>query len=135
MKEGTNMLNLGLIMGRLTTTPELKTTTGGKTVTSFNVAVDRGKDKPTDFIPCVAWENTAEFIAKYFSKGNLICLRGTLQSRQYKDKNGSTHNVLELIISEVSFTGEKTNTAPNNTSQNNDYDDCPLPTDDDLPFN
>ena len=101
------MINTVIIMGRLTTDPELKSTQNGKSVIQFTVAIDRNsKDKATDFISCVAWDKTAEFISKYFSKGRMIAVEGRLQSRTYDDKNGSKHYITEVIVSQASFTGE-----------------------------
>lgn len=105
------MLNKTIIMGRLTADPELKSTQSGTSVTQFTVAVDRGYVKPgeerqTDFISCVAWKQSAEFICKYFGKGRMIAIEGRLQSRTYDDKNGTKHYVTELIVEQASFTGE-----------------------------
>ena len=106
------MLNRVILMGRITHSPELKTISSGVSVVSFTVAVDRnytpkGQEKQTDFINCVAWRQTADFIAKYFGKGSLIAVEGTLQTRKYQDKNGVNHNVTEVIVDNASFTGEK----------------------------
>lgn len=105
------MLNKVILMGRITQELELKQTTNGTAVLSFNVAVDRnytkqGEEKQTDFITCVAWRQTAEFISKYFSKGRMIALEGNLRTRTYDDKNGSKHYVTEVYVDNVSFTGE-----------------------------
>ena len=85
------MINNVTIMGRLTAAPELKSTQSGKLVTSFAVAVERAykganEERQTDFIDCVAWSGTAEFISKYFHKGSLIAIVGRLQTRTYEDK-------------------------------------------------
>lgn len=87
------MLNIIAVMGRLARDPEMRQTTTGKRVCTFRIACDRGRkdangNSQTDWIPCTAWEKTAEFICKYFGKGALIAVDGRLQSRQYQDKNG-----------------------------------------------
>lgn len=106
-------LNKAIIAGRLTADPELKTTPSGLSVTSFTVAVDRrfGKEKQTDFINCVAWRSTAEFITKYFSKGNSICVCGSIQTRNYTDKNGNKRTAVEVVAEEATFCEGKKNTA------------------------
>lgn len=106
------MFNKAILMGRIAHNLELKTTPGGLSVLSFRIAVERayqaqGEERKTDFFNIVAWRSTAEFIAKYFSKGRMIFVEGELQTRQYVDKKGSTQNVVELVISSVHFTGEK----------------------------
>ena len=104
-------LNRVVLMGRITQELELKSTQSGKSVLSFTVAVEQsyakqGEEKKADFISCVAWGNTAEFISKYFSKGRMIALEGNLRTRTYEDKNGSKHYVTEVYVDSVSFTGE-----------------------------
>lgn len=100
-------LNKSIIMGRLTADVELRYTQTNKTVASFTVACDRGKDQPTDWIDCVAWEKTAEMVKKYFGKGRMIALEGRLQTRTWEDNNGSKHKATEIIVERVYFTGEK----------------------------
>lgn len=104
------MLNRSIIMGRITAPLEIRQTQSGLPVLQFTVAVDRahskGEEKQADFISCVAWRQTAEFIGKYFGKGRMIALEGHLQSRTYDDKNGSRHYITELIVDQASFTGE-----------------------------
>lgn len=106
-------LNKAIIAGRLTAAPELKTTPSGLSVTSFTVAVDRrfGKDKQTDFINCVAWRQTAEFISKYFDKGSAICITGSIQTRKYTDKNGNNRVAVEVLADEATFVESKKTTA------------------------
>lgn len=107
------MLNNVSLMGRLTTDPELKQTQSGVSVTSFSLAVERNfTDKQSgkreaDFINIIAWRGTADLICKYFSKGKLIALQGSFQSRNYKDKNGNKRTVIEVVAEQVFFTGEK----------------------------
>lgn len=102
------MLNHITIMGRLTRDPELRRTGSGTAVASFTVAVDRdaapkGQDKETDFIDCVAWRNTGEFVNNYFSKGRMIVVTGRLQIRAYKDKQGNNRRVAEVVAESVYF--------------------------------
>lgn len=102
------MLNSIIISGRLTKTPELRSTKDGTSVTTFTVAVDRDYDnKQTDFIDCVAWKQTAEFISRYFSKGQFITITGTLQSRKYTDKYDNKRTAWEIIVSRAYFCGSK----------------------------
>lgn len=106
------MLNSVIIMGRLVADPELKTTSSGINVTSFGVAVERsyarqGEDRQTDFINVVAWRQQADFVTKYFRKGQMIAIQGSLQSRSYEDKNGNRRNVLEVVADKISFCGSK----------------------------
>lgn len=106
------MLNIAAIMGRLTADPELKTTQSGVSVTSFRVAVERtyvpqGQERQTDFLTVVAWRGTAEFICKYFAKGDMIAVSGSIQTRNYEDRNGNKHTSVEIVASEASFCGGK----------------------------
>lgn len=105
------MLNKSIIQGRLTSDVELKQTPSGKSVCSFTVATERNytanNERITDFIPCVAWGNTAEFISKYFPKGAKIIVEGVLTSRKFSDKNGNNKTVIELLIEKAYFDGEK----------------------------
>lgn len=147
------MLNRIVLMGRLTAVPELKTTNTGKSVTSFRIAVDRnyvktGEDRKADFFNIVCWNNTAEFVCRYFTKGSLIALEGKLQSRTYQTNDGANRYVTEIVADTVSFTGERRekNNSTNNypapplpaqfeqlpMSAHNDFENMPL--DDDLPF-
>ena len=103
------MLNVAVVMGRLTAHPELRHTSSGLAVTSFTLAVDRGyvkqgQDRQTDWIDVVAWRQTAEFICKYFTKGQMMAVQGTLQTRNWEDKNGAKHKSTELLADQVSFT-------------------------------
>lgn len=102
------MLNHITIMGRLTRDPELRRTGSGVAVTSFTVAVDRdiapqGQDKETDFIDCVAWRNTGEFVNSYFTKGRMIVVDGRLQIRTWKDKDGNNRRTAEVVADHVYF--------------------------------
>ena len=111
------MLNMIAAIGRLTHTPELRTTTSGKEICSFDVACERSYSangqRETDFLPCVAWGKTAQFISQYFDKGSMIAVNGSLQTRKYQDKQGNNRTAYEIQVREVSFCGSK---APDNTS-------------------
>lgn len=115
------MLNRITIMGRLTANPELRRTGTGVAVTSFTLAVDRdyagkeGGEKETDFIDCVAWRNTGEFVDKYFSKGRVAVVSGRLQIRNYVDKDGNKRKAAEVIADSVYFGDSKSNSASSNT--------------------
>ncbi len=142
------MLNCVTLMGRLVADPELRTTTTGKSVASFCIAVDRsyqraGEQRQTDFINIVAWENSANFVCRYFAKGSMIAVQGQLQSRQYEDKTGAKRTAYEVVAREVSFCGSKAETgtvqnaapAAQPTYQNAVSSDFEEITDDeDLPF-
>lgn len=101
------MLNHIVIMGRLTRDPELRRTGSGKAVARFTVAVDRdfsqGDQKETDFIDCVAWQNTGEFVSKYFQKGSMIVVSGRLQIRSWTDKDGNKRRTAEVVADNVYF--------------------------------
>jgi len=99
------IMNKTIIMGRITRDIELKTTTNGKYVVAFAVAVKTG-DK-TEFIECVAWEKTAEFVSRYFAKGGMILVEGRLASREFIDKAEQKRKVWEVVVDKVYFTGEK----------------------------
>ena len=106
------MLNVVAIMGRLVADPELKTTQQGTSVCTFRIACDRnfarqGEQRQADFIDIVAWRAQAEFVCKYFQKGSLIAIEGSLQTRQYQDKNGNNRTAVEVVTSNVSFAGSK----------------------------
>ena len=132
------MINNVTLMGRLTAAPELKITQSGTNVTAFCIAVERrfqqkDGEKQSDFINCVAWRNTAEFITRYFSKGDMIAVTGEIQTRKYKDKDGNNRVAFEVIIDNVSFCGGKnggngSETAPkSNDNINANVDDEDLP--------
>ena len=114
-------INRVILMGRLTADPELLQTQSGAHVTKFSVAVNRpGKDKGTDFIRCVAFKNTAEFITKYFRKGNLIILYGNIHCDNYTDKDGNKRFSFEVTVNEASF-GESRKAADEYQQENGDY--------------
>ena len=141
------MFNLVVLTGRLTADPELKTTPNGTSVTSFSIAVDRryrsGEERQTDFINIVAWRTSAEFICKYFKKGSLIGIEGSIQTRRYQDKNGNNRTAFEVVANNVQFVESKRDgSAPAMTGEPasfsnadvNDFADLGDATDDDLPF-
>lgn len=106
------MLNIVALMGRLVYDPELKTTQNGTNVCRFRIAVDRsfarqGEERKADFIDVTAWRQTAEFVSKYFQKGSMIAIEGSLQTRQYQDKNGNNRTAAEVLASQVRFCGGK----------------------------
>ena len=106
------MINNVTLMGRLCTDVELRTTTNGKSVANFRIAVDRsfvkqGEERQADFITIVVWGNTADFVSKWFSKGDMIALCGEIQTRSYEDKNGNKRTAFEVVAKEVSFCGGK----------------------------
>ena len=101
------MNNISLV-GRITVEPELKQTQNGISVTSFSIAVDRpGSQDTTDFIPVVAWRQTAEFVCKYFRKGQRIGLTGKLTSRKYEDRDGNKRTAYEVVADRVEFVESK----------------------------
>lgn len=115
------MLNSVHLMGRITAPLELKITQTGLSVLSFSIAVERNikgqnGEKQTDFINIVAWRQTAEFVANYFDKGSMICIEGSIQTRQYTAQDGSKRSVTEVLAERVHFTGESKKAA---TGQNN----------------
>ena len=105
------MFNLVVLTGRLTADPELKTTPNGISVCTFGIAVDRaykkGEEKQTDFLNVVCWRSTAEFVSKYFSKGNLIGIEGSIQTRKFTDKNGNNRTAFEIVANNVHFVESK----------------------------
>jgi len=123
------MLNHIVIMGRLTRDPELRTTQSGVSVTSFTVAVDRdfggrdGGERQTDFVDCVAWRSTGEFVSKYFHKGSMIVVSGRLQSRKWQDREGNNRVSWEINADNVYF-GESRRESDSNRADsysNNTY--------------
>ena len=107
------MLNHLTIMGRLAANPELRRTNSGKAVCSFTIACDKpGKDNGASFIPCVAWEKTAEFVNNYFLKGSPIAVEGRVESRQYETKDNQKRTVVELVVSQAHFCGKKEEPVP-----------------------
>ena len=141
------MLNCAIIMGRLTADPELRTTASGLSVTTFSVAIDRGyakagEERQTDFINVGAWRQTAEFVSKYFQKGSMIAVQGSIQTRSYEDKNGNKRTATEVVANNVSFCGSKAESgttaraggAPAAYQSAGSEDFSELAGEDDLPF-
>lgn len=142
------MLNTVILMGRLTSDPELKKTPSGVSVSSFTVAVQRSyvaksEERQSDFIKCVAWRNTADFIYKYFRKGQMIAVQGSIQTRSYQDKNGNKRKAVEVLADKADFCGDKPNngandakmryaSAPAASDTENDFSE--ISDDGDLPF-
>ena len=105
-------MNKSIIIGRLTREPELRTTASGAFVCSFSLAVNRrfknaNGDYDTDFIPCVAWQQQADFLCRYFHKGSPVGIVGSIQTRNYDDKDGKKVFVAEVAVDEVHFVGSK----------------------------
>lgn len=139
------MLNLVVLTGRLTTDPEIKfTQQNSVAVTSFTIAVQRkysaGQEKATDFINIVAWRNTAEFICKYFKKGKMIAIEGSIQVRNYEDNEGNKRKAFEIVASAVDFVGNKDDDGQSDNSQEvkvprqKKFEDYRNVNDGDLPF-
>ena len=143
------MLNCAVIMGRLTADPELRQTPSGVSVTRFTVAVDRGyvkagEERKADFINVVAWRQTAEFVSRYFQKGSMIAVQGSIQTRSYEDNSGNKRTAFEVLAREVSFCGSKAETGTTapvspaapapayQTAVPSDFEE--ITDDDDLPF-
>lgn len=137
-------MNLAVLMGRLTADPELRHTANNIPVTSFTLAIDRrfktGEERQTDFINIVAWRQTAEFVSKYFSKGQLVAVEGTIQTRRYQDKDGNNRTAFEVVANNVHFAerkdaGQRSNSEPAPSFANADNNDfSEIAGDDDLPF-
>lgn len=113
-------MNIAVLIGRLTANPELKTTPNGVSVTSFSIAVERrykqGEERQADFINIVAWRSSAEFICKYFKKGSMIGIEGSIQTRKYQDRDGNNRTAFEVVANNVQFVEFKK--ADNNSDNN-----------------
>lgn len=125
------MLNHITIMGRLTRDPELRRTGSGVAVASFTLAVDRdfsgrdGGEKEVDFIDCVAWRHTGEFVSKYFVRGQMAVASGRLQIRRWNDKDGNKRRTAEVVAESVYFAGSKPD--GNSNHGGNSYGSSPAP--------
>lgn len=149
------MLNVAVLMGRLVSDPELRHTANDISVTSFTLAVERsyvksGTERQADFIDVVAWRSTADFVCKYFRKGQLVAVEGSIQTRTYTDKDGNKRKAVEVVADNVHFAEPKRDSgaAPSNYHARNDGAEQPvpayvsgdtgdfeeIPSDDDLPF-
>ena len=126
------MINKAILMGRLTRDPELRHTGTGTAVCSFSIAIDNGygENRQTDFINCVAWNKTAEFVSNYFSKGKMIIVIGRISTRSWEGQDGKRNYATEVVASEVSFGESK---SENSSAAKDDF--TPLDViDDDLPW-
>lgn len=143
------MLNKAILMGRLVADPELRRTPNNNSVTSFTLAVNRsfvrqGEQPQTDFIDVVAWGKTAEFVSRYFVKGQLVAVAGRIQTRTWEDKQGNKRKSVEVVAEEVHFAEPKRDSQPRNEMPHGGFDPmaglggnafAALPGDDnDLPF-
>lgn len=141
------MLNVSILQGRLCADPELKHTQNNVAVVSFTVAVERsyvksGEERQADFIDVVCWRNTAEFVCKYFRKGQMIALQGSIQTRTYTDKDGNKRKAVEVVADNVHFADSKRSTdeaqsaqpQPCSNSKQANYSEIDIDNDDDLPF-
>lgn len=138
------MFNLVVLTGRLTADPELKYTQNNVPVCSFSIAVNRrykaGEEQEADFINITAWRSTAEFVSKYFSKGSMIGIEGSIQTRRYQDKDGNNRTAFEVVANNVQFVEAKrdgaasTNEAPPSFSNADTNDFAEISADDDFPF-
>lgn len=140
-------MNKIILIGRLCADPELRTTQSGVENCSFTVAVDRKfankqtGERETDFISCIAWRQTASFIARYFIKGKMIVVEGSLRTGSYTDKNHSdvTHYTTDVLVDNVEFAGDKGGTAPSEAvakteTADNSLDDYEVISDGAVPF-
>ena len=121
------MLNCAVVMGRLVADPEVRQTPSGVSVCRFTVAVDRsyvkqGEQRQADFIDILAWRQTAEFVGKYFQKGSMIAVQGSIQTGSY-EKDGIKRRTFEIVADNVSFCGSKSESG--NTAPRNDFDSAP----------
>lgn len=140
------MFNLVVLTGRLTADPELKTTPNGVSVTTFSIAVSRryraGEETQADFINIVAWRQTAEFITKYFKKGSMIGIEGSIQTRRYTDKDGKNRTAFEVIANNAQFVESKRDSATGSADMpasfsnatGTEFTEIASDVDDDLPF-
>ena len=122
------MLNSVCLMGRLTADPELKSTQSGVSVCNFRIAVDRtytpkGQEKQTDFINIVPWRSTAEFVSRYFRKGQLVAVQGSIQTSQYTDRDGNKRTAFDVVADNVFFAEKKAESGE--TKQGAGYDHSP----------
>lgn len=133
-------INCAILIGRMTADPELKQTPSGVSVTSFSIAVNRrytkGEEQQADFINIVAWRNTAEFITKYFKKGNAIFIKGSIQTRSWTDQNGNKHYTTEVIADEAQFVETKKGQSEEQATpyNANEAEFVEMTADSDLPF-
>lgn len=144
------MINSVVLMGRLTFDPELRTTPSGVSVVQFQIAVDRnfqrqGEERKADFIDVTAWRQTAEFISRYFRKGSMIAVEGSIQTDNFTDNSGNKRKSVRVVANNVSFCGSKAESAVNTnpaysqpapsyaSADNSDFEEI-VDDDEDLPF-
>ena len=125
------MINNVVLMGRICHDLELKATPSGISVMRLSIAVDRGykkqdEERKTDFIDVVLWRNTAEFVARYFKKGQMIAITGAIQTENYTDKNGNKRKSVEVVANAVSFCGDKAESSQKPANINIDFDDIEI---------
>ena len=130
------MLNQAVLMGRLTAEPELKHTQSGVAVVRFTLAVDRsyakqGEERQTDFINITAWRQTADFVSRYFRKGQLVAVQGTIQTGSYTDRDGNRRNTFEVLADQVHFAERKQGGATPNVNPSDDFEELD---EGDMPF-
>lgn len=134
------MLNKVIVMGRLTRDPELRRTQSGVAVASFTVAVDRdfkdqSGERGVDFLDVVAWRSTAEFVCKYFTKGQMAAVEGRLQTRRYLDKQENKRTAVEILAESVYFAGSKRDVPDSGTAApGSDFREIPDDEEGELPF-
>ena len=138
------MLNVAVLMGRLVADPELRHTPSNVPVTTITLAVERsykqGDERQTDFIDVVAWRHTAEFVSRYFKKGQLVAVEGQIQMRNYTDKEGNKRKAFEVVASRVHFAGDKKESTPTTQQPEQAFESGnlgdfeELEEDDELPF-
>lgn len=133
------MLNCVTLMGRMTVDPELKQTGSGVSVSSFKIAVERnfvtkGEDRQTDFITIVAWRQNADFVCRFFRKGQMIAIQGWLQTRDFEDKNGNKKTAYEVVAEHISFCGKEGKKTSEATESTEPADLSEVSDDDELPF-
>ena len=131
------MLNKVSVMGRLVRDPELRRTNSGTAVASFTIACDRdfksdGGEREADFIECVAWRNTAEFVSKYFAKGRMAVVSGRLQTRNWTDKEGNKRKATEIVAESVYFCDSKREELQSYAAPQESF--AELPDDGEIPF-
>lgn len=132
------MINKVILMGRLTKNPELRHTDSGKAVCNFSIAVSEGygENQRTEFINCVAWNKSAEFVDKYFTKGRMIIVDGRISTRTWEGQDGKKNYATEVIANQVSFGESKKNSETSGDEPSEDDEFVPLeaPEGDDFPF-
>lgn len=136
------MLNTAIVMGRLVADPELRHTDSDISVTNFTLAVERsyvksGSDRQTDFINIIAWRGTADFVCKYFCKGQLVAVQGSIQTRTCTDSQGNKRKAFEIVADNVHFAEPKRDEKPDGPHKAPDVERKEfeeVPPDDDLPF-